>query len=302
MTDLTVTGWSLYLPGTDIGGALTPLLGRPPGNWAARDCPAPDKVSTVLGRKGLLAKEPATRLALCAVHRALGLPAGQRPGNSWPPAPGTAVVACSNLGNVGTVAAVTRTVAAEGGRGVSIMDAPNVSSNVIASTVALWFGCGGPNVMVCSGSTAGLDGLRLARLLLRAGRADCVILVGAEPDDEVAGALYGRARSLRAGAACVVLEATGRDGGIPAVPSPRRGSPPLEVGPGGFDPPAHWGGCYGADGVVALALAAHLVADEGCGTVSVRCDGEDGSRHALVSASGPGSTVTVTEGARHEPG
>jgi 3-oxoacyl-[acyl-carrier-protein] synthase II len=315
-TGLTVTGWSLYLPGADIRGALEPVLGRSPGGWAARESPGPEQAFAVVGRKGLLSKEPATRLALCAVHRALGLPPGQRPGRSWPPASGTAVVACSNLGNVGTVAAVTRTVAAEGGRGISILDAPNASSNVVASTVALWFGFGGPNLMVCSGSTAGLDGLRLARLLLRAGRAGCVILVGAEPDDEVAGALYGdggRSRSLRAGAACLVLEAAGDPGAGPAAsepPAPAASQPlvpaasrppapagggPLEVGPGGFDPAAHWGGCYGADGVVALALAAHLAADEGCGTVPVHCNGEDGSRHALVTASGPTASVTVAE-------
>jgi hypothetical protein len=181
-------------------------------------------------------------------------------------------------------------VAAEGGRGVSILDAPNASSNVVASTVALWFGFGGPNLMVCSGATAGLDGLRLAGLLLRSGRARRVVLVGAEPDDEVAGALYAEG-SLRAGAACVVLEAA------PARGVPARQAAParhhLEVGPGGFDPAAHWGACYGADGVVALALAAHLAADEGRGPVTVHCAGEDSSRHALVTAPRPG-TVNVT--------
>jgi 3-oxoacyl-[acyl-carrier-protein] synthase II len=291
--DLIVTGWSLYLPGADIGGALAPVLGRPPGGWAAREAPAPGQAAAVIGRKGLLAKEPATRLALCAVHRALGLPAGQRAPRAAPPAPGTAVVACGNLGNAGTVAAVTRTVAAEGGRHVSILEAPNASSNIIASAVALWFGFGGPNLMVCSGSTAGLDGLRLARLLLRAGRADRVVLVGAEPDDEVAVTLYragGQARSLRAGAACVVLEAAT---GLPRGPV---GSRSLAVGPDGFDPVAHWGDCYGAQGVVALALAAHLAADEGCGTVAVRCDGEDGSRHALVTAPGGTEPVAVAQG------
>lgn len=203
------------------------------------------------------------------------------------------MVACSNLGNVGTVAAVAKTVAAEGGRGVSMLDAPNVSSNVIASAVSLWFGFGGPNLMVCSGSTAGLDGLRLAHLLLRSARANRVILVGAEPEDKVAGALYwGRqARSLRAGAACVVLEAA-VGGPAPAVPDHR--PYPLTVGPGGFDPAARWGDCYGACGVVALALAVHLVADEGCGTVAVHCDGEDGSRCALVTAPAP-AVITMAE-------
>ncbi|WP_433241181.1 beta-ketoacyl synthase N-terminal-like domain-containing protein [Streptosporangium sp. CA-135522] len=297
---LLATGWSLHLPGVRPGEALAAHLGEPAGAWADDDSPAPDQAKELLGRKGLLYKEPATRLALCAVHRALGLRPGQRP--DWPLAPEVAVVACSNLGNVETVAKVTRTIAAEGGRGVSVLDAPNVSSNVVASTVALWFGFGGPNLMVCSGATAGLDGVRLAGLLLRARRAERVVLVGAEPADEVATALHaagGPARPLRAGAACVVLEAWRPEAGgppgralvepVPAAgpwPRPRR----ITIGRDGFDPAAHWGDCYGAEGVVALALAAHLAADEGHGPVGVRCDSEDGSRAALVSSAEP---VTV---------
>ncbi|MFF5207128.1 beta-ketoacyl synthase N-terminal-like domain-containing protein [Streptosporangium sp. NPDC000396] len=311
---LLATGWSLHLPGLRLGTALADHLGEPRGAWAHEDPPAPEAAATLLGRKGLLYKEPATRLALCAVHRALGLQARQRPG--WPVAPEVAVVACSNLGNVETVAQVTRTVATEGGRGVSVLDAPNVSSNVVASTVALWFGFGGPNLMVCSGATAGLDGVRLAGLLLRARRAERVVLVGAEPADEVATALHaegGSGRPLRAGAACVVLEAWHPEGGVPAGQDPEGGVPAgrdpeggvpagralvelvpeagpwprpprVTIGRDGFDPAAHWGDCYGAEGVVALALAAHLAADEGHGVVGVRCEGEDGSRAALVSS------------------
>jgi hypothetical protein len=56
------------------------------------------------------------------------------------------------------------------------------------------------------------------------------------------------------------------------------------VGPEGFDPARHWGDFYGAQGVVALALAAHLAVDEGHRVVGVRCAGEDRSRTALVSS------------------
>ena len=79
------------------------------------------------------------------MHRALGLPDGMRPTTAL--CTDTAVVAASNLGNVWTVVEVARTVAREGGRAVSPMSAPNASSNVIASSVALWFGFGGPNLM-----------------------------------------------------------------------------------------------------------------------------------------------------------
>ncbi|HEU4421988.1 MAG TPA: beta-ketoacyl synthase N-terminal-like domain-containing protein, partial [Pilimelia sp.] len=261
---LVASGWSLHLPGADLAAALAGPLGRPPGDWARAEAPPAERAGLVVGRKGLLYKEPATRLALCAVHRALGLPPGRRPDR--PVAPRTAVVACSNLGNVETVARVTRTVTAEGGHAVSVLDAPNVSSNVVASTVALWFGFGGPNLMVCSGARAGSDGLWLAGLLLRAGRADRVVLVGVEPDDEVASALYaaddptrpprsgraaddparpprsGRAaedpaRRLRAGAACVVLRAwrpeapgTAQEALVELAPGAAPVAPPLTVG------------------------------------------------------------------------
>ncbi|MBM0240501.1 beta-ketoacyl synthase [Micromonospora sp. ATA32] len=162
----------------------------------------------MLGRKGLLYKEPATRLALCAVHRALGLPDGVRPSTGLDP--DTAVVASSNLGNIATVAGVTRTVACEGGRGVSPMAAPNASSNVVAGTVALWFRFGGPNLMLCNGETSGLDAVAAGALLIRSGRAGRVVVVGTEPADADAVAVYP---AIRAGAACVVLEPAARAAG-----------------------------------------------------------------------------------------
>jgi 3-oxoacyl-[acyl-carrier-protein] synthase II len=280
------TGWSLHVPGVDLSTAPVGPAGRPLGGWASEEAVPADRAAAVLGRKGLLYKEPSTRLAMCAVHRALGWEAGARPDGTVDP--GTAVVACSNLGNVETVAKVTRTIAAEGGRGVSVLDAPNVSSNVVASTVALWFGFGGPNLMLCSGSTAGLDGLRLAWLLLRSGRADRVVLVGTEPDDEVAATLHGfgaQRSPLRGGAACLVLRRhrPGLTGVLVTPADDATVLPAVTLGHGGtFDPVDAWGDCYGAQGVVSLALAAHLVADEGHRQVGVRCDGEDGTCAALV--------------------
>ncbi|HEV2887134.1 MAG TPA: beta-ketoacyl synthase N-terminal-like domain-containing protein [Jatrophihabitans sp.] len=306
---VVATAWSLHLPDLDIEPALTERFG-PLGDWARQPAAPPDQAATVLGRKGMLYKEPATRLALCAVHRAFGVPAGQRPG--WPAAPGTAVVVASNLGNVETVARVTRTIDTEGGSAVSVLDAPNVSSNVIASTVALWFGFGAANLMICSGAGAGLDGLALAVLLLRAGRADRVVLVGVEPADPVATELFGAGSdrpALRAGAACLVLEQGRPENGT--GPSGRRRlavqlsddarvddaqvddarvadaralDTDSTIGPGGFDPARHWGDFYGAQDVVALALAAELAA-EGHRQVGVRGTGRP-SRQVLLGTAG----------------
>ncbi|AGM09187.1 beta-ketoacyl synthase N-terminal-like domain-containing protein [Amycolatopsis keratiniphila] len=264
-TRLLLTGWSLHLPG------IAEFDGAPP-----------EKAATVLGRKGLLYKEPSTRLALCAVHRALGWEPGQRAGG--PIETGTAVVACSNLGNVETVAKVTRAVEAEGGRAVSVLDAPNVSPNVVASTVALWFGFGGPNLMLCSGSTAGHAGLRMASLLLRSGRATRVVLVGAEPDDEIASILHDG--PLRAGSACAILEPWRENSGHVVVDVAPSEAVRRTVGPGGFDVKERWGDFYGAHGVVELALAAHLAVTEGEGRVGIGPRRPDG---------GPSVSVTVTE-------
>lgn len=261
MNPVTLTAWSLHLPGVDLAAHLSSPADPPPGAWAREPTVPPERAGTLLGRKGLLYKEPATRLALCAVHRALGLAPGTRP--AGPVSPRTAVVVAGNLGNVDTVARVARTVATEGGAAVSVLDAPNVSSNVVASTVALWFGFGGPNLTVCSGATAGLDALRLASLLLRAGRADRVVLVGVEPDDDVATALFGA--PLAAGAACVVLSGASPEPGNvvlatePVPPSART------VG----DPDRFGGNRYGARDVVSIALAAHLATDGMPGLVGI---------------------------------
>jgi 3-oxoacyl-[acyl-carrier-protein] synthase II len=212
-----VVAWSLYLPGVDLDAALPELAAASPQR-AAEPAYPPERARELLGRKGLLNKEPATRLALCAVHRALRRPPGAER-DSGPPDPRVAVVASSNLGNVATVVDVVRSVRAAGRTGVSPLAAPNVSSNVLASAVAIWFRFGGPNLMVCSGSTGGLDALALGALLLRAGRADRVVVVGAEPADDVAAAMSngypqrpggafgaGRPSPALAGAACVVIE------------------------------------------------------------------------------------------------
>lgn len=266
-----LTAWAVHLPGADPAPDGLPEALKnavPPAEPAS-------SAAEVLGRKGLLYKEPATRLALCAVHAALGLAPGARP--AGPVRPDVAVVACSNLGNVQTVVDVTRTVRAGGVRDVSPLAAPNASSNVVASTVALWFGFGGPNFMVCSGAVAGWDGVDIALRLLRARRARQVVLVGAEPDDETARGLRGPV--LNAGAAAVVLQDPSAAVGLPPVD--------LTLGPGGFDTARAWGDHYGAEGVIGLALAAAAV-DGGATCVAVTgSDGRDGGRTAHVSAGTP---------------
>jgi 3-oxoacyl-[acyl-carrier-protein] synthase II len=276
------TGWSIHLPGLDASAVL--------GLDAAGVACDADEAHRLLGRKGLLFKEPATRLALCAVHRALGLAPGAS-SQHGPVDPRTAVVVGSNLGNVETVADLVRIVRTDGGRAVSPLAAPNASSNVLASTVASWFGWGGPNLMVCSGATAGLDAVALAILLLAAGRADRVVVVGSEPADETATALHahraGGPAPLRAGAACVVLESPDSP-----VNGPRLG--PVRVsdqrvtattGTSRVERVLAGGDSYGADGIIRLAGAvAILDAGFDCGPVRiVSGDAADGWRSLDVT-------------------
>ncbi|HEV2371955.1 MAG TPA: beta-ketoacyl synthase N-terminal-like domain-containing protein [Streptosporangiaceae bacterium] len=265
MSQLAVTGYAVHVPA--LGGEGV--------------CDA-EHAATLLGRKGLLAKDQATRLALCAVHRALGRPP-LAPRPDGPPDPGVAVVVSSNLGNVSTVAAVARLLRTDGPRAVSLLDAPNASSNVIAGAIAIWFRFSGPNFTVCSGATAGLDAVWLAGLLLRAGRARQVVVVGTEPDDPDAAALQAARAGvdppvpLRAGAACLLLcrpaDASAplamlRTSADPALP----GSVARGYGESVSD---H----YGAAGVIdtALAVAAGMPTRVVCG------DSEDGWRELWVS-------------------
>ncbi|MGW7265667.1 beta-ketoacyl synthase N-terminal-like domain-containing protein [Streptomyces sp. NPDC054842] len=267
--ELALDGWSVHVPGLSAADL--------PGSPETPAC-RPEDAKEVLGRKGLLGKEPSTRLALCAVHRALGLPPGPLAG-PVPDAAGTAVVVASNLGNVETVCTVLGDMRERSGSVVSVLDAPNASSNVIASTVAIRYGFTGPNLAVCSGATAGLDAVALASRLVRAGRARRAVVVGVEPADPVAVRLAalraGTPAPLTAAAGCLLL---GLPGAWPAAtglrigPVVRDASPatPFHAEPGDF---------YGAAGVVRLAVAAaRLTAAGPAGTpVAVGCgDAEDG--------------------------
>ncbi|GGO79934.1 beta-ketoacyl synthase N-terminal-like domain-containing protein [Wenjunlia tyrosinilytica] len=266
---LALDGWAVHAP----GWAAADL----PGSPEQPACP-PERAKEVLGRKGLLGKEPATRLALCAVHRALGLPPG-RPAEPLPGAAGTAVVVASNFGNVETVCTVLSDMRERNGSVVSPMDAPNASSNVIASTIAIRYGFTGPNLTVCSGATAGLDAVRLARVLLLSGRARKAVVVGVEPADAVATKLAGLRPGahppLAAAAGVVLLGIPGawdEPTGLRCGPVARHREP---VAVTGREP----GELYGAAGVVRLASAAARMAEAGPGAApaTVGCgDSEDG--------------------------
>ncbi|MCG8914802.1 beta-ketoacyl synthase [Actinokineospora sp. PR83] len=258
---VAITGRSAHVPGLTAqqlpGSPAEPAVG-------AHDA------HTVLGRKGLLAKEPATRLALCAVHEAFGLHGKQT--SPLPGAAGTAVVVASNLGNAATVCAMVDS--ARAGGGVSPLEAPNASSNVIASTIAIRYGFTGPNLMVCSGATAGLDAVRLGALLVRSGRTHRAVVVGVEPDDDIA---TGLVPGLRAAAACVVL--TPHTGGEAVLlGGVRRGRHRVR----GLDLSAV-GETYGAEGVLQVAVGSVVAAGTGTDVVAACGAAADGFASVTLS-------------------
>ncbi len=168
-----------------------------------------------LGRKGLLYKDDATKLALCAVADALeraGLPT-----RDLHAAAPTGVTVSSNLGNLDTICRIIETLYAGSAGDLSPMDVPNASSNVIASNIAIRFGCHSLNLTLCNGATSGVDAVFVAANALKTRRAERMIVVGVEPQNpfvrqlavasQRSGSGDGPAEiRLGQGAACVVLE------------------------------------------------------------------------------------------------
>jgi len=208
-TPVVITGLGIEVPGINDPAELWE---RGPGSFAPAEFTPAEK----LGRQGLRYKDRATKLALCAAQSALrdaGLPvsaAEQISSETF------GVVVSSNLGNVDTVCRVVDTIRTEGADCTSPLDMPNLSSNVIASSIAIRFGCKAVNLMVCSGGTSGIDALYLAANAIRCRRAMRILVVGVEPANEIvnklmtasaSGSSLGTLRRIGDGSAAVVLEA-----------------------------------------------------------------------------------------------
>ncbi|WP_447038513.1 beta-ketoacyl synthase N-terminal-like domain-containing protein [Streptomyces sp. DSM 118878] len=195
--NVQVTGVGLALPGVRSPEELLGELPRAaePVDPAAR-----------IGKKGLKYKDRATQLALCCADEALRDAGLLGADGLTVPGETVAVLVASNYGNVDTVCSVVETIAADGAAsGISPMDTPNASSNVIASTLAIKYGLRGPNLMICNGATSGLDAVRWAHGLISAERAGRALVLGVEPDNEIVRGLTGADRIID-GAAAVVLE------------------------------------------------------------------------------------------------
>ncbi|HKP94811.1 MAG TPA: beta-ketoacyl synthase N-terminal-like domain-containing protein [Fibrobacteria bacterium] len=202
---VAITGLGLEIPGLESAPAAWQGAGPAPA-------PAEFNPEPKLGKKGLLYKDRATKLALCAAKAALedaGLPATPV-GQADPERFG--VVVSSNFGNLDTVCRVAEIIRGKGVAETSSMDLPNASSNVIATTLSIRFGLKSLNLMICNGATSGTDALYVAANAIRAGRATRMLVVGVETDNAVVAKLLadsgespGGPRILD-GAGAVVLE------------------------------------------------------------------------------------------------
>ena len=164
-----------------------------------------------IGRRGVRYKDHATKLALAAAKTALedaGLsirPEERMHGDRF------GVVAASNFGNLPTIIKVIDVIRSSGVDATSSMDLPNASSNVIAATLAIWFGLGAINLMACNGATSGADAIHLAANAIRVGRADRMLVAAAEiATPELARFVNGSAKvSFCDVSAAIVLETLG---------------------------------------------------------------------------------------------
>lgn len=205
--NIVITGFAIEVPGIDHAEALlTPQPLRTPAEFD----PKP-----ILGRRGLRYKDRATKLALCAAQKALAH-AGLA---ELPPdeARTTGVLVSSSLGNVDTVCQAVQTIREHSVRHLSPMSLPNLSSNNIASSIAIRFGLQAINLTLCNGSAAGTEAVYLAAIMLRAGRARRILLTGVEPRNEMVQSLMEASWQqedvdpapvppIGEGAACIVLE------------------------------------------------------------------------------------------------
>lgn len=205
MAEAVITGVGLMLEGAR---ALDDLLRTGKGVTAAACDPA-----ARVGPRGLRYKDRATGLALAASKEALEHAGLLSDTGLAVPAESVAVIVSSNLGNLDTVCRVVDTITGNTVAATSPMDLPNASSNVVASSVAIWFGLRGVNLMLCNGATSGLDALRWATVLTAARRAHRVLVVGVETTNPVVEQLlWGEAgdstatRRLLDGAAALVVE------------------------------------------------------------------------------------------------
>ncbi|WP_329044950.1 3-oxoacyl-ACP synthase [Amycolatopsis sp. NBC_01488] len=181
-TGAVITAWSAVSPfGIDRKHFLDGLrTGEPARHTAAAEGGVPGErghavpdfdVREVLGRKGTRAMDRVTALAVTAVGQVFD--AGAAPG-------GTGLVLATS-GSTQSMMDFTRSsLLGDKPYHVDPARMPNTVMNCAAGRCAIWYGLNGPNVTLASGRVSGLSAFRYATRLLARGRADTVLVGGAE--------------------------------------------------------------------------------------------------------------------------
>jgi len=204
------------------------------------------EVTKGTGIKGLRYKDEATLMAVMAVHRIVAKLGDE----AQDVKDRTAIIVSSNFGNVDTVVEVARQIHETHVDDTSAMALPNASSNSVSATLSILFQFRGINLMLCNGDNGGEDGVSLAEQLIASGRADRVLLVGVEVDNETVRSLFPTDRARFHGAAAVMLGSKSQ--GL----SRGEGSRVQHLDP--EDVEARCGLASGAEGVLRLVLASEM--------------------------------------------
>lgn len=129
-----------------------------------------EQIKSVVGRRGLLGLrgEALAAVGLVELMRAFGR------SDLWGPPPQVGIIACTASGADCAVSEVNSLSGAGEGRKISILDAPNVSPNVVSSVASIRIGAQGPCFTLDERHGA-VKMLRLATALLVAGRCTTVL-------------------------------------------------------------------------------------------------------------------------------
>ena len=167
MSGFWITGWATISP---HGRGRKAFLDAAPRSRGVPDF----DVSEVLGAKGTRSINRVTALAIATVGDLLantGCPTGE----------GTGLVLGTTTGSVESMMSFTRSsLTAERPYQVGPTLFPNTVMNCAAGKCAIWHDLRGPNTTIAGGRTTGLQALAYTGRLLRAGRAERVLVGAAE--------------------------------------------------------------------------------------------------------------------------
>lgn len=173
MDDIFIKGIGFNLQGIDSLNQLVDL---------EKSCQNHDFFSPELKieKRGLRYKNLSTKLAISVANDTLLNSKIIKAKNEKINSSDLAIIVCSTLGNIDTIGKVMDTINRFNSNETSPLDLPNLSCNIIASSLAIWFNLTGINLTVCNGATSTIDALHLGANIIRQNRAKQALIIGVE--------------------------------------------------------------------------------------------------------------------------